>query len=421
MGSENVEITLGSLFDGIGGFPLCAEWNGIVPLWASEIEKVPIEITKKHFPDMKHLGDITKIDGAKIEPVDVITFGSPCQDLSIAGKRKGLEGERSGLFKSAVNIIRKMQSSTGGQYPRYAVWENVPGAFSSNKGLDFRTVLEEITKTEIPMPSGGKWAEAGMVECPNCQVAWRTMDAQFWGVPQRRKRIYLVADFRGKSAAEILFECKSLPRNIEESQDQRESITANSGTGIKATSENVSFTLNTIDRHAVCFEPGKAKRLGENIYENKSRTLRANMGDNQFAVAYAVENHAADSRCKFSSGNKIQTLSTRMGTGGNNVPLVMAQQSYSEFSQTKQAGTLKSSGGSYGGGSENLVVQANYIVRRLTPLECERLQAFPDKWTDGFADALRYKALGNSLALVNANFVISRIAKKLSSQALFDK
>lgn len=283
-------------------------------------------------------------------------------------------------------------------------------------------MLEEITKTEIPMPSGGKWAEAGMVECPNCQVAWRTMDAQFWGVPQRRKRIYLVADFRGKSATEILFECKSLPRNIEESQDQRESITANSGTGIKATSENVSFTLNTIDRHAVCFEPGKAKRLGENIYENKSGTLRANMGDNQFAVAYAVENHHQDNRCKFSKDNKVQTLSNRMGTGGNNVPLVMAQQSYTEFVQTeKKATTLKACGGSYGGGSENLVVQANYIVRRLTPLECERLQAFPDKWTDGFADALRYKALGNSLALVNANFVISRIAKKLSSQGILDK
>ena len=232
-----MKITLGSLFDGIGGFPLCAEWNGIVPLWASEIEKVPVEITKKHFHDMKHLGDITKIDGAKIEPVDVITFGSPCQDLSLAGKRKGLAGERSGLFTKAINIIRRMQYSTGGQYPRYAVWENVPGAFSSNKGLDFRTVLEEITKTEIPMPSGGKWAEAGMVECPNCQVAWRTMDAQFWGVPQRRKRIYLVADFRGKCAAEILFECKSLPRDTAESQDKRESPAENPGTSIKATSE----------------------------------------------------------------------------------------------------------------------------------------------------------------------------------------
>lgn len=380
-----MEITLGSLFDGIGGFPLCAEWNGIVPLWASEIEKVPIEITKKHFPDMKHLGDITKIDGAKIEPVDVITFGSPCQDLSIAGKRKGLEGERSGLFKSAVNIIRKMQSSTGGQYPRYAVWENVPGAFSSNKGLDFRTVLEEITKTEIPMPSGGKWAEAGMVECPNCQVAWRTMDAQFWGVPQRRKRIYLVADFRGRCAGEILFKPESVSRYFAEGSGEREGIAGSVEVGVRTTSDrNITFAKISSTLRAGAGAPKHFQDYTGRLVATKSNTVCLNMANPSNEPNY----------------NLAPTLCSRMGTGGNQVPVILQP---ILFEPRSPDGT------------------PNYKVRRLTPTECERLQGFPDKWTDGFADALRYKALGNSLALVNANFVISRIAKKLSSQALLDK
>ena len=205
-------MTLGSLFDGIGGWLLAARHAGITPIWASEIESFPCSVTARHFPDVQQLGDITKIDPDKIEPVDIICAGSPCQDLSIAGKRKGLCGERSGLFRTAVDIVRRMRERTAEKYPRFFVWENVPGAFSSNKGADFRAVLEEIGQTEIPMPKNGKWANAGMAELPQCQIAWRVLDAQYWGVPQRRRRIFLVADFAadGRCAEEILFEQESV-------------------------------------------------------------------------------------------------------------------------------------------------------------------------------------------------------------------
>lgn len=170
---KNNEMTLGSLFDGIGGFPFAATIVGIKPIWASEIDPACIAVTKNRFPDIEHLGSITDIDGAKIPPVDVITFGSPCQDLSVAGKQVGLDGERSGLFKEAIRIIYEMRSATNGKYPSFIIWENVPGAFSSNNGRDFRTVLEEITKTDIPMPSSGKWATAGVVRGGGdlCRVA----------------------------------------------------------------------------------------------------------------------------------------------------------------------------------------------------------------------------------------------------------
>lgn len=169
------EMTLGSLFDGIGGFPFAATIVGIKPIWASEIDPACIAVTKNRFPDMEHLGSITDIDGAKIPPVDVITFGSPCQDLSVAGKQVGLDGERSGLFKEAIRIIYEMRSATNGKYPSFIIWENVPGAFSSNNGRDFRTVLEEITKTDIPMPSSGKWATAGVVRGGAICAAWRNL------------------------------------------------------------------------------------------------------------------------------------------------------------------------------------------------------------------------------------------------------
>ena len=209
-------ITLGSLFDGIGGWQLAAVHAGVKPLWSSEIEAFPLSITAKHFPTTKQLGDITKINGADIEPVDILCAGSPCQDLSSAGKRKGLEGERSGLFRKAIDIVRSMRESTGGAYPRFFVWENVPGAFSSNKGADFRTVLEEITESTIPVPRSGKWAKAGLVRSSQCDIAWRVLDAQYWGVPQRRKRIFLIADFRanGERRPEVLFESQSLQGNL---------------------------------------------------------------------------------------------------------------------------------------------------------------------------------------------------------------
>ena len=204
------ELTLGSLFDGLGGWLLAAKENGIRPIWSSEIDDFPMAVSKYHFPEVQQLGDITKLDGAELPPVDIICAGSPCQDLSIAGKREGLAGERSGLFRKAIDIVRGMRKATNGEYPKWFVWENVPGAFSSNKGHDFRAVLEEITETDIPMPDSGRWSKGGLVRSSKCNVAWRTLDAQYWGVPQRRKRIFLIADFAGRTADKVLFDAEGL-------------------------------------------------------------------------------------------------------------------------------------------------------------------------------------------------------------------
>jgi len=228
-------MTMGSLFDGIGGFPLAATRNGITPLWASEIEAFPIEVTKIRFPEMLHVGDITKLDGAILPPVDVITGGSPCQDLSVAGQRAGLAGERSGLFMDQVRITKEMRKADEQRNvpahlvrPRYLVWENVPGAFSSAEGEDFRAVIEEIVRIKdstcnVPRPESGRWESAGAaILGDEFSLAWRVLDAQFWGVAQRRRRIFLVADFAGTSAPEILFEQDRLFGDTPESRSQRE-------------------------------------------------------------------------------------------------------------------------------------------------------------------------------------------------------
>lgn len=210
-------MTMGSLFDGSGGFPLAGAMCGMKPIWAAEVEPYPIAVTRSRFPQMRHLGSVTEIDGGKIPPVDVITGGSPCQNLSIAGGREGLhEGRQSSLFFEQIRIIKEMREATNGEYPKFAVWENVPGAFSSNKGEDFRCVLESFAQigggagVSIPRPENGKWCTAGEIVGDGYSVAWRELDAQYWGVPQRRKRIYLVADFAGERAGEILFEREDL-------------------------------------------------------------------------------------------------------------------------------------------------------------------------------------------------------------------
>lgn len=198
-------LKLGSLFDGSGTMPLCAAMCGAKAAWASEVEPYPIAVTKTHLPGMKHLGSVTDIDGGKIEPTDVITFGSPCQDLSVAGKRAGLDGNRSGLFREAIRIILEMLKATGWEYPRFVIWENVPGALSSNGGKDFETVLNELlrlTGTDQFVRQRGKW---GGYEGYGA-VAYRLVNAQYWGVPQRRRRIYAIADTRGESADKVLFE-----------------------------------------------------------------------------------------------------------------------------------------------------------------------------------------------------------------------
>ena len=224
-------MTMGSLFDGIGGFPLAAVHNGIMPVWASEIETFPIEVTKIRFPDMLHVGDITKLNGATLPPVDIICGGSPCQDLSVAGQRRGLAGERSGLFMEQTRIAKEMREADEQRgmpthliRPRYLVWENVPGAFSSAEGEDFRAVIEEIIRIkygscDVPRPESGRWQSAGAALLGDeFSLAWRVLDAQYWGVAQRRRRIFLVADFGGCTAPQILFEQDRLFGNFAKSR-----------------------------------------------------------------------------------------------------------------------------------------------------------------------------------------------------------
>ena len=180
----NRSLTLGSLFDGSGGFPLAGLLAGIVPIWSSEIEPFAIRVTEKRLPQVQHFGNISGLHGAKLPPVDIITFGSPCQDMSIAGKRTGLSGSRSSLFHEAIRIIREMRCASNGKYPRYIVWENVPGAFSSNGGEDFCCVLEAICSVKdssisISRPAG-KWTKAGEILAESYSLAWRVLDAQYW-------------------------------------------------------------------------------------------------------------------------------------------------------------------------------------------------------------------------------------------------
>ena len=300
-------LTLGSLFDGSGGFPLGGLISGIEPLWASEIEPFPIRVTTKRLPFMKHYGDVSKLNGTKLPPVDIITFGSPCQDMSVAGRRAGLDGSRSNLFYEAVRIVKEMRDATNGEKPRYIVWENVPGAFSSNGGEDFKAVLDTIRRVKDPeadTPRPAKWPNAGCVLADDHSIAWRVFDAQYWGVPQRRKRIYLVADFAGGCAGKILFESEGLSgytpqgfRSWQGSAGAAEEGAHPAGVGTDGYNGAVSEVAAT---------------LGVNCGMSTGRN-----------GVMVLENHPADCRVTVSEDGKVQTLTSRMGTGGNNVPLVM--------------------------------------------------------------------------------------------------
>jgi DNA (cytosine-5)-methyltransferase 1 len=236
---ENKQLTLGSLFDGSGGFPLGGLLTGqITPVWSSEIEPFAIRVTTKRLPQVKHYGDVSAISGADLPPVDIITFGSPCQDMSIAGKRDGLDGSRSSLFYEAIRIVKEMRCKTNGEKPRFIVWENVPGAFSSNKGQDFKAVLEAVIgvkepSASVPTPEKKGWPDADYYVGDGWSVAYRVFDAQWWGVPQRRKRIYLVADFADQSAPKVLFESEGMSRYSAEGFRawQRAAAVAESGAG----------------------------------------------------------------------------------------------------------------------------------------------------------------------------------------------
>lgn len=395
---------------------------------------------------MKHLGDICKINGAEIEPVDCITGGSPCQDLSIAGKRAGLAGERSGLFMEQVRIVKEMRerdrrNGRAGDMvrPRFLVWENVPGAFSSNEGGDFQAVLEEIIHIAEPTVSvprfEGKWTKAGAIDGDGWSIAWRTHDAQYWGVPQRRRRISVVADFGGQSAGEILFERQGLPGDIAESGASWEGPA-------EAAEAGASYAVRI---RGGCDGGGK----GALVQKDKS-------GTNQTPAVVAPDmSHACD--VIRDCGEIVPSLQARMGTGGNQVPLTYqdvtgtlspgahagsynGQDAYNDMlvcgATPDVAHTLRANAAcAYREDAETYPVQ-NMAVRRLTPMECERLQGFPDgwtdigEWTDGNgkrhkpSDSPRYKSLGNSIALPFWDWMLRRMARYLPEGAtlgsLFD-
>lgn len=326
---ENNNLTLGSLFDGSGGFPLGGLISGIIPLWASEVEPFPICVTSKRLPQVKHYGDVSKINGGEIEPVDIITFGSPCQDMSVAGKRSGLDGERSSLFYQAVRIVKEMRCKTNGKYPRFVVWENVPGAFSSNKGEDFKAVLESLCKIKtedasVPKTEKGKWEKAGLILAEDFSLAWRVLDAQYFGVPQRRRRIYLVADFDGECAGKILFESEGL--------SGYSSPGICSWKGIAGAVEGGTGTAGTI-----CLNDQGGERM--DVTRDRTATLRAKSNH----PPLVFENHSQDTRY-VGPIDKAQTVLATYGTGGNNQPFVM---------ETPK--TLKIRSGCEGGGKGALV------------------------------------------------------------------
>lgn len=543
-----MSLTLGSLFDGIGGFPLAGALAGIKTLWAAEIEPSCIAVTRNHFPRVEHLGSVTDIDGAKIPPVDIITFGSPCQDLSVAGKQAGLDGKRSGLFNEAIRIIYEMRKATNGRYPTFAIWENVPGAFNSNKGHDFLQVLRQITKADIPMPECGKWAKSGMVQCGGVQVAWRQLDAQYWGVPQRRKRIFLVADFGGFRAEQILFKPESLPWNFKKGGTPRERTSTNAETStfircydargnggetaptmtgnhnsrtndycavavygfsgqnsITAANvgmrENLSPTITRNKQADVLYAAGfidgaPAESYDIGFEEQKAPTLRASMIPAVLNMAVFDETMitSPQNRSNPRPNNPCHPLAASarppvlciqgkaIGRADKNAPNgsgINKDKSFTLNTVDKHAViyAIDRAGFNQGinarydfeitdnGINSTLVAKGpsavayeieKWIVRRLTPLECERLQGFPDHWTETpkikslsndeykfwlgvyerdksirgkkykiptkeqlikwynklDCDGNRYEMLGNSVAIPCVFYILNNIAKK---------
>lgn len=379
---------IGSLFNGSGGFPLAASMCGIAPTWASEVEPYPIAVTRSRFPKMKHLGDISKVSGAEIEPVDVITFGSPCQDFSIAGKRSGLkhtgngdaETTRSGLFIEAVRIIKEMRGATDGRYPSFALWENVPGAFSSNKGEDFRVVLEELIKivepacTVPPMPKGG-WPYADCYMGTGWSLAYRLFDAQYWGVPQRRRRIHLVLDLRGERAFDVLFEREGVrgyfTKGGTPGQGAAADVTGSAGTA----NSPIPYTLKI---RSGCEGGGK----GALIQSNKSGTLATNNDQYLFQpIAFTWDARGNG------DGKIVSTLTgDHEGRITDYTSVVLQQkcfamQGFGDYKESDLVGSLRAR--DYKDVTDLAVecsAEVRYIVRRLTPTECARLQGFADQW-----------------------------------------
>lgn len=549
-------MKLGSLFDGSGGFPLAATMCGIIPVWASEVEPYPIAVTRSRFPKMRHLGDVSKVNGAEIEPVDIITFGSPCQDLSVAGKRAGIkDGTRSGLFLEAIRIIKEMRESTGGMYPTFALWENVPGAFSSNGGEDFRTVLQELVKIKEPsavmppVPVGG-WPYADSYMGDGWSLAYRTLDAQYWGVPQRRRRIYLVADFGGQRAGEILFKRQGLRGYFTESGTPWKGTAADAERGAEADDREVynesgrgywmhgfgclrAEGENRPSRPSMCvvqsagFKAGQSKAGGLGYQEECAATLSAQASGVELSVcvAYDARGNGDGKTASTITGDhegRIMDYTTVICLQGNGIDrsdtagcngrgwkedvsytlntidrpgVAYAMQGFGDYKESECGSGLKArdfkdatdlvvecagvdcrnmneydelyptlQAKPNGGQSLNFsgAVRTRYIVRRLTPTECARLQGFPDKWghpdhKDDFTDeectfwldvrnthaaingkaerkytkeqmlawynklhtdSAEYRMWGNGIALPTALYVMQGIAEELTNDVI---
>lgn len=433
------EIKMGSLFDGSGGFPLAGLAHGITPAWASEVEPYPMRVTAARLPQMRQLGDVRKIDGGKVEPVDIVTFGSPCQDLSVAGKRAGIHGgERSSLFFEAIRIIKEMRAAHGDK-PRFAIWENVPGARSSNGVEDFRAVLQAFAGTkggraDVPQPKTGRWGPAGAILGDGWSLAWRTYDAQFWGIPQRRKRIYLVCDFDGERAAQILFKREGVPWDTEPGGEAREETAGHAARGAGGSGGARCYIIGADASGGMT-----SKNPEAGIYKTDlSRTLDLNGGNpacNQggMIIVDPVKAYAADVRhgklddvsatlqAKDQGGYSLnyqnpviysRGYSGAMCEGAGTLRACSMRKSLDIIAVQKTCGAFHTLQDPINGEVAPREANRKYIVRRLTPTECGRLQGFPDWWTEGVqgSDSAQYKMWGNGIALPCAHDVVGRVA-----------
>lgn len=412
-------LTLGSLFSGSGTFELGGMLAGIQPIWNSEIEPFPIMVTRRRLPHVKHYGDVATLDGAQLEPVDVITFGSPCQDMSVAGRRAGLDGERSGLFHQAIRIIREMREATHGEKPRFIVWENVPGAFSSNHGQDFKAVLDAVIGIKepgaaVPAPDKGRWRHADLFMGDGWSVAYRVLDAQYWGVAQRRRRVFLVADFDSERAGEILFERYGLRGDSGEGEapvagaaaDPADGvgqsgcwcINPQASSGITVTND-ITATLVAQDHgnHPAVLAAGfctehSAQARGVGYEEERSPTLRAGVVPAALLVEqqpFAIGGYNSlawlsdNPRAGIYRADTARTLDQSGGNPSAHQGGIAVVETYAMtmggFIQTGKEVSPPLLARDY---KDPIAVNMpmEYRVRRLMPVECARLQGFPDWW-----------------------------------------
>jgi len=482
-----------SLFSGTGAFELGFERAGFTTVGQCEIDPHAQAVLKRHWPTVPLHGDITTLKGDAFGPAEVVVWGSPCQGLSLAGRRAGLEDERSGLFTEGIRFIRELRHATNNQYPRFSVWENVPGAFSSNAGRDFRAVLEAFLEAEVPMPRSGKWANAGVVRGNGREVAWRVLDSQHFGVAQRRRRVFVVTDLGGQRAAEVLFECEGVPGHPPKGRAPGQGITgALTGGASSSSAGNVDDNraqagfvvpvlgisqeldaeaelIGTLKRDSptgggskpmVAVAPFDLAQITSPHNRNKvefgapANPLTASgFSDPCVALAFA-ENTRSEVRLEGGDGQRTGALSTGGGKPGQGQPVVaFAMRGRAEGNVPEASGERVSALRGSSGGSTRDMVATRYAVRRLMPVETERLQGMPDGWTElghyveqatdrdrlwnakerrrptpkesdviirKIADTHRYRLCGNAVTVNVAEWLGHRVAAALAAEELED-